>query len=123
MTPDFRVFWQFFDVWIHRTLKSWTKPATALLIAGGIADLKRKRADLILENALLRQQLIVLSRHVKRLQLTNGDRLRMVLLARCTGFWKQASILYNQIPSLVGIGTCSRSIGDGSQNPKRRNLE
>lgn len=90
MTPDFRVFWQFFDVWIHRTLKSWTKPATALLIAGGIADLKRKRADLILENALLRQQLIVLNRQVKRPQLTNADRLRMVILARCTGFWKQA---------------------------------
>ena len=66
MTPDFRVFWQYFDVWIHRTLKSWTKPATALLIAGGIADLKRKRADLILENELLRQQLIVLNRQVKR---------------------------------------------------------
>ena len=90
MTPDFRVFWQFFDVWIHRALKSWTKPATAILIAGGIAYLKRKRTDLILENALLRQQLIVLNRQVKRPQLTNADRLWMVILGRCTGFWKQA---------------------------------
>jgi hypothetical protein len=90
MTPDFRVFWQFFYVWVHRTLKSWTKPATALLIAGGLADLNRKRADLIIENALLRQQLIVLDRQVKRPKLNNGDRLRMVLLARCTRFWEQA---------------------------------
>ena len=90
MTPDLCVFWPFFYVWIYHTLKSWTKPATALLIAGGITDLNRNRTDLITENALLRQQLIVLSRQVKRPQLTNGDRLRMVLLARCTGFWKQA---------------------------------
>jgi hypothetical protein len=61
-----------------------------LLIAGGIVDLNRNRTDLIIENALLRQQLIVLSRQVKRSQLTNNDRLRMVLLGRCTGYWKQA---------------------------------
>ena len=90
MIHDFRVYWHFFFVWIHHTLKSWTKPATALLIAGGLADLSRSRADLILENALLRQQLIVLRRQVKIPQLTNGDRFRMVLLAHSTRFWKQA---------------------------------
>lgn len=90
MTPDLCVFWPFFYVWIYHTLKSWTKPATALLIAGGIADLNHNRTDLIIENVLLRHQLIVLSRQVKRPQLTNSDRLRMVLLARYTGFWKQA---------------------------------
>ncbi len=90
MIPDLCVFWLFFYVWIYHTLKSWTKPATAVLIAGGIADLHRNRTDLIIENALLRQQLIELSRQVKRPQLTNGDRLRMVFLARCTGFWNQS---------------------------------
>jgi ABC-type multidrug transport system ATPase subunit len=40
--------------------------------------------------ALLRQQLIVLNRQVKRPQLTRTDRFRLVLLARFTKFWKQA---------------------------------
>jgi putative transposase len=53
-------------------------------------DTTRSRADLIAENALLRQQLIVLSRQIKRPQLTKADRIRLVLLARCTRFWKQA---------------------------------
>jgi putative transposase len=48
------------------------------------------RADPIAENLILRQQPIVLNRQVKRPQLTNGDRLRLVLLARCAQFWQQA---------------------------------
>jgi putative transposase len=39
---------------------------------------------------LLRQQLIILRRQVKRPQLTQVDRIRLVLLARCTQFWQQA---------------------------------
>jgi len=39
---------------------------------------------------LLRQQLIVLNRQVKRPQLSNPDRFRLVLLSRFTTFWKQA---------------------------------
>jgi putative transposase len=50
----------------------------------------RSRADLIAENLMLRQQLIVLNRQVKRPELATGDRLRLVLLARCTQFWQQA---------------------------------
>jgi hypothetical protein len=49
----------------------------------------RSRADLIAENAILRQQLIVLNRQVKQPQLANADRIRLVLLARCAGFWQQ----------------------------------
>jgi hypothetical protein len=39
---------------------------------------------------MLRQQLIVLNRQVKRPHLTDADRLRLVPLARCTRFWQQA---------------------------------
>jgi hypothetical protein len=39
---------------------------------------------------LLRQQLIVLNRQVKRPQLTNFDRFRLVFLSHFTTFWKQA---------------------------------
>jgi putative transposase len=50
----------------------------------------RSRTDLVAENALLRQQLIILRRQVKRPQLTQPDRTCLVLLVRCTRFWKQA---------------------------------
>jgi putative transposase len=57
---------------------------------GSLSDPRRSRKDLIIENTMLRQQLIVLNRQVKRRQLTQGDRLRIVLLARLTEFWQQA---------------------------------
>jgi putative transposase len=76
--------------WLKQALKQWSRPATATLATGALSDLTRSRAGLIAENAMLRQQLIVLKRQVKRPQLTNGDRSRLVFLARCTRFWKQA---------------------------------
>jgi putative transposase len=75
---------------IKQQIKQWSKPATARLVTGALTDIPRSRANLIAENAMLRQQLIVLKRQVKRPQLTPGDRLRLVLLARCTQFWQQA---------------------------------
>ena len=75
---------------VKQYLKQWTKPVTATLVTGAVLDLTRSRADLIAENVMLRQQLIVLKRQVKRPQLTNGDRIRLVLLARCTQLWHQA---------------------------------
>jgi putative transposase len=60
------------------------------LISGVISDLTRSRSDLIVENALLRQQLIVLHRQVKRPLFTQHDRFRLVLIARFSRFWKQA---------------------------------
>jgi putative transposase len=74
-------------------LKQWTQPVTATLVTGALSDMSRNRANLIAENVMLRQQLIVLKRQVKRPQLTNGDRLRLVLLARCTQFWQQALLI------------------------------
>ena len=71
-------------------LKQWTKPVTTTLVAGALSDVSRSRADLFAENMMLRQQLIVLKRQVKRPQLTNLDRIRLVLAARCTQFWQQA---------------------------------
>ena len=71
-------------------MMGWIKPTTVVLALGALADLSRSKADLLVENALLRQQLIVLNRQIKRPQLTNGDRIRLVLLAMCSRFWHQA---------------------------------
>ena len=58
--------WNYFLFQFQQLLKHWTKPVTIFLISGVISDLTHSRSDLIVENALLRQQLIVLHRQVKR---------------------------------------------------------
>jgi putative transposase len=64
----------------HRFL-DWTKPAASSLISGTLTDLARKKSELVAENALLRQQLIILRRQVKRPACTRADRMLLVLLA------------------------------------------
>ncbi len=68
----------------------WTRPLTSSLPLGTLADLGRSKAELVAENALLRQQLIVLKRQVKRPACTKKDRMLLVLLARAVRTWKQA---------------------------------
>jgi hypothetical protein len=59
----------------------WTKPFTSSLPLGTLADLGRSKAELVAENALLRQQLIILKRQVKRPACTQADRMLLVLEA------------------------------------------
>ena len=81
---------------IKETIKKFTKPTTAVLTAGAVSDITHSRKDLVAENAILRQQLIVLKRQVKRPKFTNGDRLRLILLSRLTQFWDSALHLVQQ---------------------------
>ncbi len=69
---------------------NWTQPSTTSLILGSVTDLARSKSELVAENALLRQQLIILRRHVKRPACTKWDRMLLVLLARAVRTWKQA---------------------------------
>ena len=71
---------------IWHQINGWAKPTTVSLAVGAITDLSRSRADLRVENALLRRQWIVLRRQTKRRKLAHGDRIRPALLARCSGF-------------------------------------
>jgi transposase InsO family protein len=70
-----------------------TKPATGSLCAGTLADLVRTKPELIAENALLRQQLIVLRRSVKRPRCTRVDRAVLVLLAGRVRSWRQSLLI------------------------------
>ena len=72
--------------WRQKRIKYWIKPATPVLVSGVLSDLSRSRTDLIVANALLCKQLIVL----KPPQLTDPDRFRLVFLSHFTKFWKQA---------------------------------
>ncbi len=71
----------------------WPRPASATHVAGTGADLLRSRAQLLVENALLRQQLIVLRRGVTRPVVTRTDRALLVLLAGRVRAWRQALLI------------------------------
>jgi putative transposase len=71
----------------------WTKPFTSSLPLGTLADLGRSKAELVVENALLRQQLLMLKRQVKRPVCTKTDRLLLVLLARLVRTWQQTLLI------------------------------
>ena len=73
--------------------KTKTKPNSERLAVGAAFDLTRSKSELMAENALLRQQLIVLNRQIKRPQLTQHDRLRLVFLASLVQRWKEALII------------------------------
>jgi hypothetical protein len=71
----------------------WTKPLRISLPLATLTDLGKSKSQLIAENALLRQQLIVLRRQVKRPAVTRADRILLVLLARLVRTWQQALLL------------------------------
>ncbi len=69
------------------------RPPTTSLLLGTLVDMTRGKSDLLAENALLRHQLIILRRQVKRPVYRKSDRLLLVLLARMVRTWKQALFL------------------------------
>jgi len=73
---------------VMRRLRRRTKPNNQSLALNTALDLTRSKSELVLENALLRQQLIVLQRHVKRPALTWRDRSRFVFIASKLPTWK-----------------------------------
>jgi putative transposase len=78
---------------IKQRLRRWTKPDNQSLALNAILDLSRSKSELVLENALLRQQLIVLQRHVKRPVLTWRDRALSVFIASKLPTWKTALMI------------------------------
>ena len=74
---------------LQERIKHCIKPATSVLIIGILAYLTRSHPDLVVENALLRHQLIVLNREVKRPQLTNHERFHLMFLSHFATLWKQ----------------------------------
>jgi len=77
----------------HSRFLRWTKPATRTPVRGALADVTMTKAALMAENALLRQQLIVLQRQVTRPVFKSHDRLLLVLLARLVSGWHEALLI------------------------------
>src|ERR671933_2620077 len=78
---------------LRRRLLAATRPAAAPLLTGAVADLARTKPELLAENALLRQQLLILRRQVKRPRCTPADRALLVLLAGRLRTWQPALLL------------------------------
>jgi hypothetical protein len=81
-------------LWSHRSriLAALRLPDQGQAV-GMLGDLLRSRSELVAENALLRQQLIVLRPRTMRPRFSRLDRLLLVLLARRVRTWCQALLI------------------------------
>jgi putative transposase len=78
---------------VKQCLRQWTKPDNDGLVLNAARDLTRSKSELLLENMFVRQQLIVVTRQVKRPVLTWRDRTLFVLLASRLKTWKQVLVI------------------------------
>ena len=78
---------------VHGRLAAATRPSSARLVVDTLADLPRSKGELIAENALLRHQLVVLQRSVKRVHCTPADRALLVLLVSRVRAWRHALLI------------------------------
>ena len=79
--------------WLNQRLQEWSRPTDGRAVLDTVSDLMRPRSELVLENVLLRQQVIVLHRQVKRPKLSNLDRRLLVLLASQLRAWRSALLV------------------------------
>jgi len=78
---------------LWRVILTATRPPVAPLVADTLTDLVRSRPALVAENALLRQQPLVLRRSVKRPRCTPVDRALLVLLTVRVRAWRQVLVI------------------------------
>jgi putative transposase len=70
-----------------------TQPTGHSFLLATAADLARSKSQLIAENALLRQQLVILHRQVNKPRFAQSDRLWLVLLASRVQQWKDTLLI------------------------------
>jgi len=78
---------------LRRQLSAAILPVAAPVAVGAVADLARSRPAPVAENALLRHQLAILRRGVKRARCTPADRALLVLLASRVRTWRSALLI------------------------------
>jgi putative transposase len=80
-------------VLLDRVFRRCTTSAKDSLLLATLTDLPRNNAELVAENALLRQQLAILQRKVKHPQLKRSDRFWLLVWASRVAHWKQALVI------------------------------
>ena len=78
---------------LRQRLLAATRPTIAPLACAALGDLARSKPALVAENALLRHQLAILRRTVKRPRCTPADRALLVLLASRIRAWRSALLI------------------------------
>ena len=78
---------------LNGLLRHLLQPARSSVVLASVTDLSRSKADVIVENALLRQQLTILKRQSKRPRLTQTDRLSLLIFTRITKTWRQVLLI------------------------------
>ena len=80
---------------LKRKFRHWTRPQRGMgsPVIGAIGDLRRSKAALVLENSLLRKQLSILGRQVRRPRFKGRDRLAILTLARLLPNWREALLI------------------------------
>jgi transposase InsO family protein len=101
-------------------LRQWTKPDSQALALNTVLDATRSKPKLVLENMLLRQQLIVLKRQAKRPALTWRDRTLFVLLASRLPTWKEAIVIVQPETVLRWHRDLFRWVWRRKSRPRRR---
>lgn len=76
-----------------KAVREALRPRPCSVVAGLAADLLRSRSELVTENALLRQQLIVAARKVKKPAFQRHERTLITLLAAVLPRWRDALLL------------------------------
>ena|SRR5579871_5424218 len=97
----------------------WRRPAAGTHLCGTAADLLRSKPDLLIENALLRHQLVVLRRSGKRPVLTPADSTLLVLLTGRLRTWRQALLIIKPDTLLGWHRTGYRLFWKRKSRPKR----
>lgn len=72
---------------IQQNFIALVKPATKSPLPCAVMDLTKSKPALLAENALLRQQLLVLNRQVKHPKFNPNDRFLLVILASLVSNW------------------------------------
>jgi len=89
-------------------------------VLNAATDLMRTKSELVLENAFLRQQLIVLKRQVRRPALTWRDRALLVLLASRSRRWQEALAIVQPDTLLRWHRDLFRRVWKHRSRPKRK---
>jgi hypothetical protein len=76
-----------------QTAQVWSRPVRVAVHA--LADIRMTKAELVAENALLRQQLMAAKRHLGRPQISKPEKVAITLWARQTTGWQRTFLLFS----------------------------
>ena len=105
---------------VIQRLRRWTKPDNHSPIWNAALDLTRSKSELLLELALLRQQLTILQRQTKRPKLAWRDRALIVFLSSKLRMWKQALVIVQPDTVLRWHRELFRRIWQRKSKPKSK---